>query len=63
MSYPCHMGRGECDGCGACRTVEDIGVCEACGQPIQDGEGYYDFDGSLVHEECLLYWAEKYRVK
>ena len=42
--------------------MEVIGICESCGEPIQDGESYYDCDGSLVHEECLLDWAEKYRV-
>lgn len=38
------------------------GKCVACGAMIHVADAHYNFDGELVHEECLFDWARKYRV-
>ena len=36
-----------------CAELERLPVCDECGNPIQDEE-YYEFDGTLICEECLI---------
>lgn len=40
-----------------------IGRCAHCGEPVHDWDDHYDFDGVLVHDDCLYGWAENYRKK
>jgi len=35
--------------------------CDICGYSILEGDEYYDFDGDIVCEECLLDYAHRYR--
>ncbi len=30
-----------------------IAVCEGCGEGIEVGDTYYEYDGDLYHEECF----------
>lgn len=45
----------------AAREAPVKGICEHCGQPIYDGDDYYDIEDTLLHEDCLRDWAEQYR--
>ena len=38
-----------------------VGRCAHCGDDIFGYEEYYDFDGDLVHEDCLHGWAQNYK--
>lgn len=63
MALTCTNGGRECDGCGHCfPEPEDIGTCEACREAIKSGETHYNIEGDLLHEDCLLDWAWKYKV-
>jgi hypothetical protein len=44
----------------SCQVSEEIGICKECGEPIEQGYTYYDIEGELIHEDCLMDWAEKY---
>lgn len=37
------------------------GKCAYCRETIYGCDEYYDFDGELVHDECLIDWAAQYR--
>lgn len=65
MAMNCVRSRGECDGCGECMSEKPsvVGYCSVCGMLIEDGETFYDIEGELVHEDCLMDWAKKYRVE
>lgn len=39
-----------------------IGNCEHCSDVIREGDNYYNFDGELVHYDCLREWASKFEV-
>lgn len=55
------LGR-ECNGCMRCeKEAEIVGICESCREEIHAGEDYYDINGDLLHDDCLLNWARKYR--
>ena len=41
------------------RQLENLPLCESCGERIQD-EDYYDVDGEILCEECM---KRKYRRK
>ena len=62
MAMICVSGGRECDGCMACKASNAVGICEGCGMRIYEFEDYYDINGELVHEECLLDWAAQYVV-
>ena len=64
MAQSCVNGARECDGCMRCQGARSkaIGNCEHCSDVIYDNENYYDFDGDLVHWECLRDWASKFEV-
>lgn len=38
------------------------GRCTHCGEDVYDWEDYYDIEGDLLHEDCLVSWAEQYKV-
>lgn len=38
-----------------------VGSCDHCGDTIFGYEAYYDFNGEMIHEDCLYAWAEGYR--
>ena len=52
-------------------TMEDerpeIGTCEVCHQPIYGetalyyADDYYDFDGSLVCDDCLREFCQRFK--
>lgn len=63
MAMTCVTLGRECDGCMSCeREAEAVGICEACREEIRAGEDYYDIEGDLLHEDCLLDWAWKYKA-
>lgn len=63
MAMSCATLGRECDGCLDCeKEAEVVGICEACREEIHAGEDYYDIEGDLLHEDCLLDWAWKYKV-
>ena len=37
------------------------GACTHCGEDIYDWEDYYDIDGTLLHDDCLIDWAAQYK--
>jgi hypothetical protein len=37
------------------------GRCAHCGEDIEGYEDYYDFDGELIHDDCLYAWADKFK--
>ena len=39
----------------------NIGKCAHCREPVYDYEEHYDFDGDLVHDDCLRGWAENFK--
>ena len=43
------------------KEAEIVGICESCREEIRADETYYDIEGDLLHEDCLLDWAWKYR--
>lgn len=56
MAYQCRIGRGECDGCGECEArpvMED-----EYGDPIYEGDEYYDFGGTIIAKDNLTKWVE-----
>ena len=62
MALTCISQGRECNGCRNCETqAEIVGICESCRGEIRADETYYDIEGDLLHEECLLDWACKYR--
>lgn len=62
MAMTCVTLGHECDGCMNCeKEAEVVGTCEACREEIREDETYYDIEGDLLHEDCLLDWAWKYR--
>ena len=51
MAYYCVKNlKKECDGCGACQ--EAAYKCFACGEPIHEGETYYDYGDRIYCERC-----------
>lgn len=51
-----------CGTTGGCRSAcpeyvepeaEKIGECEICGDPIEEGQDYFDIDGNKYHEDCF----------
>lgn len=62
MAMICETLGRECDGCMSCKKeAEVVGICESCRKEIHAREYYYDIEGDLLHEDCLLDWAWKYR--
>ena len=62
MALTCISQGRERNGCRNCETqAEIVGICESCRGEIRADETYYDIEGDLLHEECLLDWAWKYR--
>lgn len=45
------MGCPEAEEC----EPEIVGYCELCGNPIEDGEKYFDIESSRYHFECYCY--------
>ena len=60
MGYGCR----ECDGsiaCRGCNYFEDKPLLEDdFGDPIYEGDEYYDIGGEIVCEDNLNQWAEKF---
>ena len=40
---------------------EPLGQCEWCCGEIDSWEDYYDIDGVLVHEDCVLSYLRQYK--
>lgn len=40
-------------GCPNADEPEAIFYCECCGEPIVEGDEYYEMDGYYYHEECF----------
>lgn len=34
-------------------------MCDHCGGEIYEGEEYYEIDGDLIHEDCLLDYVKE----
>lgn len=63
MAMTCVNPSRECDGCMNCeKEAETIGTCVCCGELVREDEDHYEIYGELVHEDCLLEWAEGFRV-
>ena len=39
------------------------GKCAHCGEDVYEYEEHYDLDGDLVHSDCLMGWADNYKVE
>lgn len=64
MAMICVSGCRECTGCMACEAEpQTVGTCEHCNEPIYAWEDHYDIEGELLHDDCLVDWADKYRKK
>lgn len=40
------------------RTMEHL-TCIYCGRPIYPGDGFYELEGNVVCEDCLLDYAQR----
>jgi len=40
---------------------EPLGQCEWCCGEIDSWEDYYDIDGVLVHDDCVLNYLRQYK--
>lgn len=38
-----------------------IGECQHCKSEIMDWEDYYDFEGVLIHDECVLMFFHQFK--
>lgn len=38
-----------------------VGYCDHCGDAIFGYEAYYDFNGEIIHSDCLYAWANKFQ--
>lgn len=62
MAMVCVNGVRECTGCMAClEEPKVITTCYHCGEPIHEGEDYYDIHNEVIHEDCLRDWASEYK--
>lgn len=62
MAMLCINSCKECNACGKCAERKAIGACEYCGEPIYQGEPYYELeDGTLLHDDCDLDWLHQFR--
>lgn len=63
MAMHCIHG-GECTGCNRCEPKPQIvGYCAHCKEAIYAWEDHYNIEGdTLLHDDCLVDWANKYRV-
>ena len=39
------------------------GKRSVCNEAIYEDEDHYDIDGDLLHEECLVEWAEQFKKR
>lgn len=55
MCEICGATVGHRAGCPEFRDAEpDVyGTCEICGDPIEEGQDYFDIDGNKYHEDCF----------
>ena len=61
MAMSCIHG-GECTGCQACEPQPKlIGYCAHCKEAIYAWEDHYNIEDELIHDDCLVDWAAKYR--
>ena len=43
------------------RVQHRVGRCAQCGEDIHDYDDYYDFNGDLTHDECMLDWVAQFK--
>lgn len=43
------------------RSRRRVGRCLHCRETVYDYEDYYDIEGDLLHEDCLMDWAAQYK--
>ena len=54
MSYPCILGRGECNGCMDCKGEDKQYFCPICGEEVD--ALYVSADGDIVGcDNCISY--------
>lgn len=41
--------------------IEPYCQCDMCGEPIYDGEDYWDINGDIVCEDCLLEYMQCFK--
>lgn len=41
---------------------EPEGECAVCGEPVDLMDGWYEFDGDLIHEECAGEYIKKFGI-
>lgn len=46
-STPCHPR------CPNAPEPPEVYKCKACGEPIVEGDEYYEYEGNYYHEECF----------
>lgn len=51
MSYMCKYRNKECDSCGECQPEPKL-TCNTCGEPIYEGDPYFEIDGFEYCTEC-----------
>lgn len=63
MAMHCIHG-GECNGCMSCEPKPQIvGYCAYCKEAVYGWEDHYEMEGDvLLHDDCLVSWADQYRV-
>ena len=59
MAMICVNGCRECDGCGACDVKNSSTICAWCGEPISQNENHYNFDGDIVHYDCMRDYVQE----
>lgn len=38
------------------------GLCPACGQDVHDDHDAYDYEGVLIHSECVTLWSVRKKL-
>ena len=38
-----------------------VGVCDHCCEAIYGCDKYYDIEGYLLHDDCLIEWAAQFK--
>ena len=63
MALTCVTGGRECDGCQRCiPEPEAVDICAECKEPVFGWEDRYNIEGEIIHDDCLIDWAERFRV-
>ena len=59
MALTCVSGAKECNGCMACEGQPL--KTDYFGDPIYEGDGYYEIDGDIIFEDNLCEYCERFK--